>query len=112
MVRAKTKAINNDSNWGCLLVSPTRLALCGVRRELLEHLRHTFIEVLFVLIGLVGQHVFGGATPNQLFGFSVVHVDNQGTLFVILFRCRRLAEAPASESSPAPSSAEAVVEGL
>src|ERR1700756_3769810 len=88
------------------------LASCRGWRELLEHLRNTFVQVLFIFLSLVGQSVFSAAAPNQLLGFCVVQVNDQGSLFVVLFGCRRLAEPSATESSPAPSSTEAVIEGL
>src|SRR6267143_1133850 len=133
VVRAKTKAMNSDSNWYLLvscsfIVSPLLdsettllarlgveafcLAFCRAWRELLEHLRHTLDQVLFILLGLAGQGVLGAAAPNQLLGFCVVHVDDQGSLLVVLFGRRRLAESSAPESSPTPSSTEAVIEGL
>src|ERR1700722_1127518 len=132
IVRARAEAMNNHSNW-CLLVfcsfivSPFRfgkqhssldsvrasgLALRRVWRELLEHLRHTLVQVLFIFIGLAGEGVLGTAAPNQLLGFCVVHVDDQGSLFLVLFGCRGLAEPSAPESSPAPSTTHAVIEGL
>src|SRR5229473_5410959 len=88
------------------------LAFCRAWRELLEHLRDTFVQVLFIFLSFAGQGVLSAAAPNQLLGFCVVHVDDQGSLFVILFGCRRLAEPSAPESSPAPSPTEAVIEGL
>src|ERR1700746_2863117 len=88
------------------------LASCRGWRELLEHLRDTFVQVLFIFLGLVGQSVFSAAAPNQLLGFCVVQVNDPGSLFVVLFVCRRFAEPCAPESSPAPSPTEPVIEGL
>src|SRR4029077_4696817 len=53
---------------------------------------------------------FRAAPPNQLLGFRVIDIDNQGPFFVILLCGCSFAQPP--ESSPPPSSPEAVVEGL
>src|SRR5581483_5737793 len=58
----------------------------------------------------VRQHIFRAAAPNQLLGFRVIDIDNQGSFFVILLCGCSFAQP--TESSPAPPSAEAVVEGL
>src|ERR1700726_44122 len=88
---------------------PTWLSF-GLRRELLEHLFHSFVEVLFILLGLVGHHVFGTAAPDQLLSFCVVQINHEGSLFVVLLRRGGLAYP--SESPPTPSPAQTVVESL
>src|ERR1700722_431094 len=129
VVKVITKAMNNDSNWylpvACsFIVSPFSisyntscsarrrrllLASCRARREILEHLRRALFQILFILLGFVGQHVLGTAPPDQLLGFCVEQVDDQGSIFVVLFGCVGLAEAAAPESSPAPSPAEVAI---
>src|SRR5712671_6809369 len=88
------------------------LAFCRLRREFLEHLRDALVQVLFIFRGLIGERVFGTASPDQLLCLRVVHVNYQGSLFIVLFGCRRLAEPSASKSSPTPSSTHTVIEGL
>src|ERR1700735_4319002 len=124
IVRVITKAMNNDSNWylplSCsFIVSPFSisyntscsargrgflLVFCGARREILEHLRHALFQILFILLGFVGQHVLGTATPDQLLGFCVEQVDDEGSILVVLFGCVGLAE-PAEARPPASSPA-------
>src|SRR5205807_8623345 len=65
-----------------------------------------------VLRSFIGQCVFGTAAPDQLLGFCVIHVDQQGSFFVVLLSCGGVAHSHSSESSPTPSPAESVVEGL
>src|SRR5258708_8030491 len=91
---------------------PLCLAFCRLRREFLEHLRDALVQVLFIFLGLIGERVFGTASPAQLLFLRVVHVNHQGSLFIVLFGCRRLAEPSASKSSPTPSSTHTVIEGL
>src|SRR6266850_5421071 len=88
------------------------LAFCRVRRELLEHLGYTFVQVLFVLIGLIRHCVLRTSAPDQLLGVCVVQVDNQGSYFVVLFGRGGVAEPSTSESSPSPSPTEAVIKRL
>src|ERR1700693_2349696 len=82
----------------------------GLRRELFEHLFYSFVQVLFIVRGLGGRHVFGTAAPDQLLGFCVVQVNHEGSFFVVLLRRGGLAHP--SESSPTPSPAHTVVESL
>ena|ERR1700726_2723415 len=72
-------------------------------RESLKHLRHTFVQILFILRGLVGQRVFGTSARDQLFSFGVVQVDYWRSYFVVLLSCCRVAEPSAHESSPSPA---------
>src|ERR1700675_1287893 len=88
------------------------LPFCRFRRKGLEHLRYTFVQVLFILRGLFRQRVLGTSAPDQLLGLGVIQVDYQGSYLVVLFRRGRGAEPSASKSSPAPSPAEAVIESL
>src|ERR1700756_2942077 len=88
------------------------LTLLRVWRELLEHLGATLLQVLFILFGLAGYHILCTAAPNQLLGFCVVQIYNQGSFFVVLFGCRRLTESSTPKSSPAPSTTKAVIECL
>ena len=48
------------------------LALAWFRRKVLEHLGYAFVEILFILLGFVGEHTFGAPPPNQLLRLSVV----------------------------------------
>src|ERR1700756_4498628 len=86
------------------------LALNVLRRELPEHLDDTLVQVLFIFFSVVGHGVLGAPTPDQLLGFAVVHVDNQGSFLVVLLRSGCFPYS--SESSPTPSSAHTVIESL
>src|SRR5207245_9758242 len=88
------------------------LTFFRARGEILEHLRYTFVEVLFIFIGLVRQRIFGTSAPDQLLRFCVEHVDYERSFLVVLLGGRRLAEPSASESSPAPSPHQSFIAGL
>src|SRR5438105_4750723 len=94
----------------CLGVEALCLTFCWARRKVLEHLRNTLVQVLFIFLSFVGQSVLSAAAPNQLLVFCIVQVNNEGSFFVVLLRGGRFAHP--SESSPAPSSTKAVIERL
>jgi len=70
-----------------VLAANNHLTLACSRRKVLEHLGYAFVEILFILVGFVGEHTFGAPPPNQLLGLPVVQVDDQRTFLVILFDC-------------------------
>ena len=78
--------------------------------DLPEHLSDTFIQVLFIFISVVGHSVLRAPAPDQLLGLGVVHVDNESSFLVVLLRSGGFPYS--SESSPTPSSAHTVIEGL
>src|SRR5258708_38833753 len=75
---------------------PLCLAFCRLRREFLEHLRDALVQVLFIFRGLIGERVFGTASPHQLLCLSVVHDHHHGSLFLVLFHYH----LPSSPSAP------------
>src|SRR5580704_8143752 len=86
------------------------LSFGGLWRELLEHLRGSLVQVLFILLGLVRHRVFGTAAPDQLLGFAVVHINDESSFLVVLLSGGSLAHS--TESPPAPSPAHTVIESL
>ena len=96
----------------CRFTPPKVSCLMSSRawRKCLEHFRYAFVEVLFIVRCLIGQHVFGATSPNQLLTFRVVHVDDQSSYLVVLLGCCCVAEA--SESAPSPAAAKAIVKGV
>ena len=75
---------------------------------MVEHLLHTFVEVLDVRVGLTGESVARRSSPNEGFGFGVKHVDDQGADLVVLNRCCGVSES----TTPPPAAAESVVESV
>ena len=59
-----------------VLAANNHLTLACSRRKVLEHLGYAFVEILFILVGFVGEHTFGAPPPNQLLGLPVVQVDD------------------------------------
>src|SRR5258708_4515871 len=87
--------------------SPVGLAFPRLWRKLLEHLRNTLVQVLFVFLDFIGQSVLSTSAPNQLLRLCVVQVNNQGPFLVVLLRgCGFAQPAP---SSPPPTSTETVL---
>src|SRR5919108_3989556 len=79
-------------------------------REILEHLLYTFVEVLFIFLRLVREHVFRTGAPNELLCFCIVQVNYERSFFVVLFGCGCITES--TKPTPTPSPTEAVIERL
>src|SRR5260370_5160132 len=81
-----------------------------LRWELLEHIVEILCELLDVLVCVRRQISAVRTTPNQLLGVAIEDIDGDTTdLRDLSSRCRH---AIAAETSPAPSAAEAVIEGV
>src|SRR6266849_8816792 len=89
-----------------------RLPLCNAGRELLEHFLHALVQVLDVLVRVVGESVARCASPKKFLGLRVEQIDDHCAYLVRFGRRRGLADSPAAESSPAPSSPEPVIKGI
>src|ERR1700682_249863 len=76
------------------------------RRKMVEHLLHTLVKILDVLVGLVRKGVTRGSSPDDFLCVRVEEIDNQRTHLVVVNRCGCVSEA----TTPAPAAAEAVVE--
>jgi hypothetical protein len=81
------------------------------RWELLEHIVEILCELLDVLVCVRRQISAVRTTPKQLLGVTIEDVDNDiPDLRDLSSRCRHAIAA--AEASPAPSAAEAVIEGI
>ena len=76
---------------------------------MIEYLLHALIEILDVLLGLVGKSIAGRSSPDQVLTVRVEKINNESADLVVLCRGSRLSESSPAESSPAPTSSEAVV---
>src|SRR5258706_7334421 len=75
---------------------------------MLEHLVHAFVEVLCVLVGVVGERIARGTSPDQFLSLCVEQIDYQGSHFVGFDG--RGGVAKSTESSPMAASSESVIE--
>ena len=76
---------------------------------MIEHLLHTLVEFLDVLVRFVGKGIAGRSAPNQFLRVRIVQVDNQRSHLVCALRRRRVAESASEPASPSPAAAETVV---
>src|ERR1700722_19554748 len=90
----------------------SRLFVRRAWRELLEHFVHSLVQVLNVLVGVTGERVARGASPDQLLGLGIKQIDNHSANFVRLGRGCGLAKTSGTEASPTPASTEAVIERI
>src|SRR6266478_8555596 len=91
---------------------PSWLLLLRAWRKLLKQFLHALIQILDVLIGVIGEGVAGGASPEELFRLGVEQIHNQCAYLIRLCRGGCFSEASASKASPAPASSEPVVKGV
>src|SRR5438105_592671 len=78
------------------------------RREMSEHLLHSLIKLLNVVLGLVGKGVARRSPPDEFLSVRVEQIDNQSSYFIVVNRCGCVSES----TSPAPAASKAVVEGI
>ena len=75
---------------------------------MLEHFVHALVEVLCVLVRLLGKRIARRASPDQFLCFCVEEIDHQSP-HRVCFGCRGCVAEP-TESSPAATSSEPVIE--
>ena len=81
-------------------------------REMVEHFLHVFIEIFYVFLRLVRKSVASCSSPNQALALGVEKINNKSADLIGLRCGSRISESSTPESSPAPTSSEAVVEGI
>src|ERR1700722_14837938 len=94
---------------GCPSVSST-LPFGRAWRETFEHFGYAFVQILFIFLSFIREHIFSAGTPYELFCTCIVHIDYKRSFLVILLRGGGFTET--AETSPAPSAALAVIERL
>jgi hypothetical protein len=73
----------------------------------LKHLLHSFVQVLDVLVGLVGKHAAGHASPDQGFGLCIEEINNKRANFVSVECSRGFSKAP--KTTPTPAAPKVIV---
>src|SRR5580698_6973807 len=95
------------------MVSVLTLSSPWIRREMIEHLLNTLVEILDVLVRFVGKGIACRPAPNQFLRIRIEEVHDQRSHSERAFRCRRVAESVAESASeatpPPPATAEVVV---
>ena len=94
---------------GCLSVSST-LSFGRAWRETFEHFGYAFVQILFIFLSFIREHIFSAGTPYELLCTCIVHIDYKRSFLVILLRGGGFTET--AKTSPAPSAAQAVIERL
>src|ERR1700688_3503934 len=89
---------------------PPPSALLFLRREVCEHLLHSLVEILGVLIRIVGKGIAGRTSPQQILVLGIEQIDDQRT-HAVGFSRRGCISEPA-KSSPAPTATKAIVKGV
>src|SRR5271156_5603705 len=84
------------------------------RREVIEHLLYTFVEVSDVFVGLVRKRVAGRSPPEEFLGLRIEQIDNERADLVVFDVCGCIAESssPSKSPPPPPAAPEAVVVGV
>src|SRR5579872_3844059 len=75
-------------------------------RKVVENLVHCLIELLLILFWFIGKRLAGYSAPNQLLVMGIVHIEDEGSDWIVFYLGCSLAK-----TAPAPS-AHAIVKGL
>src|SRR6202795_1562787 len=89
---------------------PPPSALLFLRREVCEHLLHSLVEILGVLIRIVGKGIAGRTSPQQILVLGIEQIDDQRT-HAVGFSRRGCISEPA-KSSPTSDSTTAGSDGI
>ena len=68
---------------------------------MLKQLLHSPVQALDVLVGLVGKHAAGHASPDQAFGLCIEEIDNKRANCVRVGCSCGFSKAPKTTSTPA-----------
>jgi hypothetical protein len=74
----------------------------------LKYLLHFLVQVLDVLVGLVGKHAAGHASPDQHCCLCIEEIDNQRANRVSVGCSRGFSKAP--KTTPTPAAAKVIIE--
>src|ERR1700761_7987939 len=89
----------------------TSRVLERIRREVLKQLLHSPVQALDVLVGLVGKHAAGHASPDQAFGLCIEEIDNKRAKCVRFGCSCGFSKAPkAPKTTPTKAPAKVIVE--
>ena len=74
---------------------------------MLKQLRHSPVQVLDVLVGIVGKHAARDASPCQLFGLCIEEIDNKPANCARVEWSCGFSKAP--KTTPTPAVAKVIV---